>query len=161
MKHRHALVAAMTAACFLLSGCGAMSTAIKKRDLDVKTQMSETIWLEPTSEKTVFIQVRNTSDKDMSGLQSQIASELTAKGYRVTPSSDTAYFWVQASVLKAEKMDLRQSQGFLSSGYEGGQPQRHWGRVLPPITPGLRVPRSASDWLRVWSVWPQMQWLRT
>ncbi|AKL09944.1 TPA: complement resistance protein TraT [Kluyvera intermedia] len=120
MKHRHALVAAMTAACFLLSGCGAMSTAIKKRDLDVKTQMSETIWLEPTSEKTVFIQVRNTSDKDMSGLQSQIASELTAKGYRVTPSSDTAYFWVQASVLKAEKMDLRQSQGFLSSGYEGG-----------------------------------------
>ena len=35
------------------------------------------------------------------------------------PSSDTAYFWVQVSVLKAEKMDLRQSQGFLSSGYEG------------------------------------------
>jgi hypothetical protein len=95
-----------------------MSTAIKKRDLDVKTQMSETIWLEPTSEKTVFIQVRNTSDKDMSGLQSQIASELTAKGYRVMPSSDTAYFW-QVSVLKAEKMDLRQSVDFSAAVMRG------------------------------------------
>ena len=33
---------------------GAMSTAIKKRNLEVKTQMSETIWLEPASERTVF-----------------------------------------------------------------------------------------------------------
>ena len=37
-----------------LSGCGAMSTAIKKRNLEVKTQMSETIWLEPASERTVL-----------------------------------------------------------------------------------------------------------
>ncbi|VCZ28588.1 Lipoprotein YlpA [Escherichia coli] len=35
--------------------CGAMSTAIKKRNLEVKTQMSETIWLEPASERTVFL----------------------------------------------------------------------------------------------------------
>lgn len=32
-----------------------MSTAVKKRNLDVKTQMSETIWLEPSSEKTVYL----------------------------------------------------------------------------------------------------------
>lgn len=29
----------------VLSGCSAMGTAIKKRNLEVKTQMSETIWL--------------------------------------------------------------------------------------------------------------------
>lgn len=113
------LVAGIFVSAFLLTGCGAMSTAVKKRNLDVKTQMSETIWLEPSSEKSVYIQVRNTSDKDMSGLQGQIAKELSSKGYRVTGSPDEAYFWVQANVLKAEKMDLRQSQGFLSSGYEG------------------------------------------
>ncbi|WP_435316767.1 complement resistance protein TraT, partial [Pseudomonas aeruginosa] len=50
-----------------------MSTAIKKRNLEVKTQMSETIWLEPASERTVFLQIKNTSDKDMSGLQGKIA----------------------------------------------------------------------------------------
>ena len=119
MKLNKIVVAGIVASVFVLSGCGAMSTAVKKRNLDVKTQMSETIWLEPSSEKSVYIQVRNTSDKDMSGLQGQIAKELSSKGYRVTGSPDEAYFWVQANVLKAEKMDLRQSQGFLSSGYEG------------------------------------------
>ncbi|HHT3529912.1 complement resistance protein TraT [Kosakonia sacchari] len=119
MKLNKIAVYGLALSLFTLTGCGAMSTAVKKRNLDVKTQMSETIWLEPTSDKTVFVQVRNTSDKDMSGLQSQIATELTAKGYRVTSSPDAAYFWVQANVLKADKMDLRQTQGFLSSGYEG------------------------------------------
>ncbi|QEM94326.1 complement resistance protein TraT (plasmid) [Kosakonia radicincitans] len=120
MKLNKIAVYGLALSLFTITGCGAMSTAVKKRNLDVKTQMSETIWLEPASDKTVFVQVRNTSDKDMSGLQSQIASELTAKGYRVTSSPDAAYFWVQANVLKADKMDLRQTQGFLSSGYEGG-----------------------------------------
>jgi hypothetical protein len=106
-------------AVFLLSGCGAMSTAIQKRNLEVKTQMSETVWLEPSSEKSVYIQVRNTSDKDISALPSLIARDLNAKGYKVVTSPEAAYYWVQANVLKAEKMDLRQSQGFLSKGYEG------------------------------------------
>jgi hypothetical protein len=119
MKHRNLIVAAITAACFLLSGCGAMSTAIKKRNLDVKTQMSQTVWLEPSSQKTVYLQVRNTSDKDMSGLEARLAQDLTAKGYTVTTNPDAAWYWIQANVLKAEKMDLRQAQGFLSSGYEG------------------------------------------
>jgi hypothetical protein len=114
--------------------------------------MSQTIWLEPSSEKTVYIQVRNTSDKDMSNLQTLIANDLSAKGYKVTNSSDTAYFWVQANVLKADKMDLRQTQGFLSSGYEGAATGAHWGRVLPPITPALRAPRWALGWLPVWWV---------
>lgn len=119
MKSKNIAIAALMSAIFLISGCGAMSTAVKKRNLDVKTQMSQTIWLEPSSEKTVYLQIRNTSDKDMSGLQTQITNELTAKGYRVSNSPDTAYYWIQANVLKAEKMDLRQSQSFLGSGYEG------------------------------------------
>jgi hypothetical protein len=91
---------------------------VKKRNLEVKTQMSETVWLEPSSEKTVYIQVKNTSDKDMSNLQAQLANELTAKGYKVT-TPENAYYWVQANVLKADKMDLREAQGFLKTGYEG------------------------------------------
>jgi len=119
MKLKNIAVAGIVLSVFTLSGCGAMSTAVKKRNLDVKTQMSQTIWLEPSSEKTVYIQVRNTSDKDMSGLEALINRDLTAKGYKVSSSPDTAYYWVQANVLKADKMDLRQSQGFLSTGYEG------------------------------------------
>lgn len=119
MSIKKLAVVGVVLATFVLSGCGAMTTAIKKRNLEVKTQMSQTIWLEPSNEKTIYIQVKNTSDKDMSNLPTLLANELTAKGYKVTSSPDAAYFWVQANVLKADKMDLRQAQGFLNSGYEG------------------------------------------
>lgn len=103
----------------ILSGCGAMTTAIKKRNLEVKTQMSETIWLEPSSQKTVYLQIKNTSDKDMSGLQAKITKAVQDKGYVVSSSPDSAQYWIQANVLKADKMDLRDAQGFLRRGYEG------------------------------------------
>ncbi len=119
MKLKKLAVIGVVASTLALSGCGAVSTAVKKRNLDVKTQMSQTIWLEPSSEKTVYIQIKNTSDKDMSDLQTLISNDLTAKGYKITNSPDSAYYWVRANVLKADKMDLRQAQGLLSSGYEG------------------------------------------
>ncbi|WP_236942600.1 complement resistance protein TraT, partial [Escherichia sp. MOD1-EC6144] len=93
--------------------------AIKKRNLEVKTQMSETIWLEPSTDRTVYLQIKNTSDKDMSGLQGKINSQIQAKGYRIVNNPADAHYWIQANVLKADKMDLREAQGFLSRGYEG------------------------------------------
>ena len=82
MKQNIKLMAmtAVLSSTLILSGCGAMSTAIKKRNLEVKTQMSETIWLEPSSQKTVFLQIKNTSDKDMSGLQAKVAKAVQEKG---------------------------------------------------------------------------------
>jgi len=68
MKLNNVVAAAVMSSVLVLSGCGAMGTAIKKRNLDVKTQMSETIWLEPSNNRTVYLQIKNTSDKDMSGL---------------------------------------------------------------------------------------------
>lgn len=118
-KNRNCMVVAVILSAFLLSGCGAMSTAIKKRNLEVKTQMSETIWIEPTNEKTVYLQIKNTSDKDMSGLQSKINSQIQSKGYRIVSAPGDAHFWIQANVLKADKMDLRESRGFLNQGYQG------------------------------------------
>ncbi|EPS7549372.1 complement resistance protein TraT, partial [Escherichia coli] len=53
------------------------------------------------------------------GLQGKIADAIKAKGYQVVTSPDKAYYWIQANVLKADKMDLRESQGWLSRGYEG------------------------------------------
>jgi len=102
-----------------LTGCSAVSTAVKKRNLEVKTQMSETIWLDPASQKTVYLQIKNTSDKDMSDLLSLIRKAVEAKGYTVVNNPNAAYYWIQANVLKADKMDLRDAQRFLSQGYEG------------------------------------------
>lgn len=114
-----AFVVVLVLGALMLSGCGAMSTVIKKRNLEVKTQMSESIWLEPSTERTVYLQIKNTSDKDMSGLQNKITSQVDAKGYRIVKNPADAYYWIQANVLKADKMDIREAQGFLSRGYEG------------------------------------------
>ncbi|EOZ7362920.1 complement resistance protein TraT, partial [Escherichia coli] len=51
--------------------------------------------------------------------QGKIADAVKAKGYQVVTSPDKAYYWIQANVLKADKMDLRESQGWLNRGYEG------------------------------------------
>ncbi|EHV0738223.1 complement resistance protein TraT, partial [Salmonella enterica] len=100
MKHNVKLMAmtAVLSSVLVLSGCGAMSTAIKKRNLEVKTQMSETIWLEPSSQKTVYLQIKNTSDKDMSGLQAKVTKAVQDKGYTITLSPDSAHYWIQANV---------------------------------------------------------------
>lgn len=65
MKHNVKLMAmtAVLSSVLVLSGCGAMSTAIKKRNLEVKTQMSETIWLEPSSQKTVYLGVSGATEQ--------------------------------------------------------------------------------------------------
>ena len=42
MKLKQYAVVGLVASTLALSGCGAMSTAVKKRNLEVKTQMSET-----------------------------------------------------------------------------------------------------------------------
>ncbi|MDP1465435.1 complement resistance protein TraT, partial [Klebsiella pneumoniae] len=52
-------------------------------------------------------------------LQAKIASAVTSKGYQVFSNPDTAGYWIQANVLKADKMDIRESQGWLSRGYVG------------------------------------------
>ncbi|BEN04635.1 conjugal transfer protein TraT (plasmid) [Serratia marcescens] len=118
MKSKNILMVTAIASTLALSGCGAMSTAIKKRNLDVKTQMSDTIWIEPSNERTVYLQIRNTSDRDMPGLPAKITQAVQAKGYQVVTSPNAAYYWIQANILKAEKMDLRESQSWLSQGYQ-------------------------------------------
>ncbi|WP_279586655.1 complement resistance protein TraT [Oceanimonas baumannii] len=111
----------LLASTLALSGCSAMHTAIKKRDLEVQTQMSDTIWLDPVSgsAKTVYLQIRNTSDKDMQ-IAEKLRQNFEQKGYTVTNNADHAHYWVQMNVLKVDKMDLREANSYLTSGYGAG-----------------------------------------
>ena len=118
--NKHILAITLASTLALTTGCSAVHTAVAKRNLDVQTKMSETIFLEPVSpsEKTVYLQIKNTSNQDLL-VDSKVAQSITAKGYRVISNPDDAHYWIQANVLKADKMDLRESQGWLSRGYEG------------------------------------------
>ncbi|MFY9143113.1 complement resistance protein TraT [Sulfuricurvum sp.] len=102
------------------TGCGAAHTAIKKRNLDVQTRMSETIFLEPAepNRKIIFVDVRNTSDKEMNVKENIIAS-LQSRGYTVTQSPQQANYMLQVNVLQVGKTDLRGSQSALDGGFGG------------------------------------------
>lgn len=113
MRMKKLLLPLLALMIFVLSGCGAVNTMIKKRNLDVQTKMSETIWLEPVSEnaRTVFVQVRNTTGKQLQ-VEQAVKQLLTQKGYMVVNDPKMATYWLQANILKMDKTDLRESDPF-------------------------------------------------
>lgn len=54
MKTKKLMMVALVSSTLALSGCGAMSTAIKKRNLEVKTQMSGPSGLNPPANARYF-----------------------------------------------------------------------------------------------------------
>lgn len=105
-----------------LYGCNATNTAISKRNLDVQTKMSETVFLDPVApeKKTVFVQVKNTSGNQGFDVDSRIKNALTSKGYHVTSYPDKAHYMLQANVLQVGKTNLSETNSMLESGFGGG-----------------------------------------
>ena len=104
-----------------LLGCAATQVALEKKDLSVQTQMSDTIFLDPVgaSKKSVFIQVRNTSDKQEINVASSLSNKLQGKGYKLTSDPDEAYYLLQVNVLQAGKNDPSAAKQALASGFGG------------------------------------------
>jgi len=100
------------------SGCSAMQTAVKKRNLDVQTKMSETVFLDPVSpdKKIIYFDIRNTSDKEMH-VKNAIINELKTKGYKITNDPAKATYMLQGNILKVSKTDKREAQGLMGSAY--------------------------------------------
>ena len=105
----------------LLSGCAAVHTSIAKKDLDVQTQMSDAVFLDPVGpeKRTIFIQVRNTSDKPNFDIESSLKSAIAAKGYRIIQDPDRAHFKLQAQILNVSKADPTAAASALNAGYGG------------------------------------------
>jgi len=105
---------------FSLSGCGAVHTMVKKRNLDVQTKMSETVFLEPSkpSDKVIYVSIKNTSDKKLT-IKAPILSTLKESGFKITKDPSKAKYMLQANVLQCKKMDLRSAENILNAGFGG------------------------------------------
>lgn len=105
----------------IVSGCAAVHTSIAKADLDVQTQMSDAVFLDPVGKdkRTIFIQVRNTSDKPNFDIEQPLKAAIAAKGYRVLTDPDRAHFKLQAQVLNVSKTDPTAAASALNAGYGG------------------------------------------
>lgn len=102
----------------MLTGCAATQTSVAKRELDVQTKMTDSIFLEPVAadRRTVFLDVRNTSDKPDFTVEPAIRRQLESSGFRVVDDPDEAQFMLQANVLQAG----RNSQTAAEAAGEGG-----------------------------------------
>lgn len=106
-----------------IMGCASVSTAIEKKDLSVQTKMSDTIFLEPvsTERKTVFLQFRNTSDKEINApeIQSRLEKTLQQKGYKLVSSPQDATFLVQQNILSVAKTNKDEAYSAMHAGFGG------------------------------------------
>jgi hypothetical protein len=104
-----------------LVGCAATHTAISKRNLDVQTKMSASIFLEPVEveKQTVYVQVKNTSDKPELNLTQEVKNVVMARGYQVVSSPKKANYLLQANILQVGKADLRETESALTRGFGG------------------------------------------
>lgn len=106
------VVAIALFATFLSSGCAATQTYLEYKDLKTNTITHATIFLPPSppDKKTIWIETRNSSDKDID-LQ-PLAALLTARGFKVVQDPEAANFWLQVNILfvgQGEISAIRQS----------------------------------------------------
>jgi hypothetical protein len=103
----------------LLAGCAATTTAVSKRNLDVQTKMSDTVFLEPVAadRRTVYLSVRNTSDKPDFVVEPAIRRQIESAGYRIVDDPDQAQFMLQANVLQAGRNSLTAAEAAGEGGF--------------------------------------------
>lgn len=104
-----------------VSGCAAAHTAIAKRNLDVQTRMSSSVFLDPVaaSKRTVYLQVRNSSDKPEFQIEEALRTTLQGKQYAVVTDPDQANYMLQVNILQVGKMDPTTADHIFSQGFGG------------------------------------------
>jgi len=113
----------LVAMAVVLSSCAATMNAVEHAKLQTQAKMSSTIFLEPVKspdEKTIFVQVKNTSDVPSLKFEQLLKQKLQAKGYQIEEDPYKAHYWVQANVLYMGKESQHATfAGALAGGYGG------------------------------------------
>ena len=93
-----ALLAFITLSMLFQAACANHMTLTAQQS----TRASNSVFLTPTKEKTIFIEVRNTSDQP-SAVLSELPAAIAAKGYTLTEDPDQAHFILQVTTVFAAK----------------------------------------------------------
>ena len=80
--------------CGMITGC---SNVIRSGLMN-----SNTIFLDPNTTRTVYTQLRNTSENQLVTLN-EVSNKLTTKGYQVVQDPEQANYWIQAKVIYCHK----------------------------------------------------------
>lgn len=108
-------------AMLLASGCAATATGLGKRNLEVQTKMTDTIFLEPVApqDRTVFVQVRNTSDRAELDIADAVEASIAERGYRIVARPGQAHYLLQANVLQVGRVSPTAAEQTFAGGFGG------------------------------------------
>lgn len=106
---------------FIIQGCAAMKIAIEHQDLEITTRMSSSIFLELTDsvKKTVYIDIKNTSDKEIE-VYPAIKKAVEGRGYKVVSDFKDAFYFLRGNILFVGKIDPTAAESALLNGFGGG-----------------------------------------
>ncbi|PMP64411.1 complement resistance protein TraT [Desulfurella multipotens] len=107
---------------FYLSSCATVMSGIENAKLQTQAKMSNTIFLTPVgpAQKTIYVQIRNTSQVPMPDLKNMIIQKLEANGYKVIADPQKAHYWLQANVLyMGKETQFATFDGALAGGFGG------------------------------------------
>ena len=112
----------MIVACLALAlaGCAATYTGLRYKDLKVENKMSASVFLDPVppAQRTVFVQVRNTSDKPFD-VKGDIMSAIMAAGYKIVDDPNNANYMLQANILSVGVTDKSALENSAIAGFGG------------------------------------------
>lgn len=102
-----------------LQGCA----AIQHRNLEVGTQVSQTIFANPdvlSEGKPIYLRVTNQTGQKGMDFENQVAMKLQAKGYKVTKNAKEAGYRLQANFLYLDRAkEGMTTEGAIAGGYGG------------------------------------------
>ncbi len=64
---------------------------------------SNTVFLDPNMNRTIFLQLRNTSENQTRHARTRSRAKLTTKGYQLMKDPEQANYWIQAKVVYCHK----------------------------------------------------------
>lgn len=106
----------------LLTGCAAIGTAVCHSQLDTQTLMSNSIFLPPgavDANKTVYVEVHNTTDKPSFNITHGLKQQLQSKGFEIVKNSKQAHFVLQVNLLQMGKTSESAAKEMMACGYGG------------------------------------------
>ena len=142
--HRLSVQLALFAALSGLAGCAATSVALGKKDLDVQTKTSTSVFVEPVvaPERTLYLDVRSgVAEFDRRAFSRFVREQFSSgeAGYRLTDDPAQAHFHMLVYVLSLEKASPDAAQAALQQGYVGG------GEVVAGAVAGGVIGRNSNS----------------
>ena len=117
-------IAAIGVTLTLLGGCSAMHTSIAKRDLDVQTKISTSVFVDPVAQekRKIYLEVRSgVMEFDRNSFRQSIAKQLvnSGNGYSLTEDPKEAQYSMSVYVRNLEKTTPNDAATALGAGFQG------------------------------------------